>query len=330
MNTIKPHRDHGFDNIRGLLICFVVFAHLLEIRAPFPGSETMYQIIYSFHMPVFLFICGWFAHFDRVRLLGDLLLPYFLLQIIYILFQRWLYGADLVMQFTTPYWLLWFLLALFFYHLMLPLYDVASPKARLGILAGSVVIALLAGYDDSIGYYLTLSRFLTFQPFFLLGYYLRHTEGKPIHNGHRILICCPLVICLVALCLGSFENHMLYGSYSYRAGLYHIGIRFFLGFMAFLWILFFHYILRSVLDRRLPILGCLGKHSFSIFILHGFLVKFIGYRCPQIMESPIVFLLITAIILLVTGNPITDAIFRRLMPGFWIHELLAPQPPKES
>ena len=55
-NTIK--RDYGFDNLKLILICLVVLGHVLEIAQKTPLRVFCYQIIYSFHMPVFIFLFG--------------------------------------------------------------------------------------------------------------------------------------------------------------------------------------------------------------------------------------------------------------------------------
>jgi fucose 4-O-acetylase-like acetyltransferase len=318
---MKPkgkNRDYGFDNIRALLIVCVVFAHLLEIRAPFPGSSNIYRVIYSFHMPVFLFLCGWFARFDRTKIIFGLFIPYLFLQACYIFFQRWLYGSEVVLQFVTPYWLLWFLLALFFYHILLPLYDTAVPKNWLFVLGGTLVLSLLVGYDPSIGYGLTLSRLLVFQPWFLLGFYLRKASHDPLPLYAKLTITVVLVLCTAFLCWSPITNNMLYGSYPYATLQYHAGIRLFLSVLALLWILFFYFVIKPLLNFRIPLITALGQNTLPVFLLHGFFVKYIGYRHPQLLEDPLVFLAITCGILLLTGNVLVGEAFRWLMPDFWI------------
>ena len=57
-------RDYGFDNSKLILIILVVFAHLLEISTKNYGSNNdIYRVIYSFHMPAFVFITGYFSKF---------------------------------------------------------------------------------------------------------------------------------------------------------------------------------------------------------------------------------------------------------------------------
>lgn len=318
MQAAQKGRDYGFDNIRALLIVCVVFAHLLEIRSPFSFGGALYRIIYSFHMPVFLFICGLFAKFDRTKLLFGLLIPYLMLQTAYIFFQRWLYGTNILLQFTTPYWLLWFLLALFFYHLLLPLYDVSSPRKRLAAWLFAFVLSLAAGYDATVGYSMTLSRLLTFQPWFLLGFYGRNASLKIPHRIMKILILIGLILCVILLHYWPITNNMLYGSYPYATLKYHAGTRLFLSILALLWILFFCFVLKPVLSIRIPVITALGQNTLPVFLLHGFIVKYIGYCHPQILENPVHFLAITFGILLLLGNSLTAALFRCLLPNYWV------------
>lgn len=322
-------RDYGFDNIRALLIICVVFAHLLEIRSPFPFGGTLYRVIYSFHMPVFLFICGWFAKFDRKKLIFGLFFPYLLLQTAYVFFQRWLYGTEVLLQFTTPYWLLWFLLALFIYHLLLPLYDVASPRNRLLVWLFVLILSFLVGYDPTIGYSMTLSRVLVFQPWFLLGFYARRTAVRPFPLGIKVAVALLLGVCIAILCCSPISNNMLYGSYPYATLQYHAGIRIFLALMALLWILCFHCVLRPLVNVRIPLVTTLGQNTLPIFLLHGFLVKFIGYRHPQLLDTTAGSLLVACLILVLTGNPFTAALFRCLLPDYWAKKLAERKPPEK-
>lgn len=57
----SPSRDYGMDNLRALLILFAVFGHLLETLDGNGLTVDIYRIIYSFHMPAFVFIMGYFA-----------------------------------------------------------------------------------------------------------------------------------------------------------------------------------------------------------------------------------------------------------------------------
>ncbi|MBO5657209.1 MAG: acyltransferase family protein, partial [Agathobacter sp.] len=88
----QEKRDHSLDNLKAILIFLVVFAHLLEDAAVFDGKVLLYKMIYSFHMPVFIFILGYFAKFRPMKILLHWVVPYLVLQMVYILFANYVLG----------------------------------------------------------------------------------------------------------------------------------------------------------------------------------------------------------------------------------------------
>ena len=52
------------------------------------------------------------------------------------------------------------------WNLIIPYFS----KVRYCILI-AIFVSILCGFDDSIGYYLSLSRTITFSPYFLMGYF---------------------------------------------------------------------------------------------------------------------------------------------------------------
>ena len=80
---MEQTRYNRFDNIRFILIICVVFGHFLEM---IPGAMSLYlyRIIYSFHMPAFIFISGYFAKYNREKILFTFLYTYLLFLPIYI------------------------------------------------------------------------------------------------------------------------------------------------------------------------------------------------------------------------------------------------------
>lgn len=73
--------------------------------------------------------------------------------------------VEFSIQFSTPYWLLWYLLSLIFYYLLIPVIATESKVYAGVILLGTIVLALAIGFDNSIGYYMSLSRTFVFLPF---------------------------------------------------------------------------------------------------------------------------------------------------------------------
>lgn len=172
-------REYQYDNMKFILILLVIFGHLLEyIKGDI--SLNIYRFIYTFHMPVFIFISGYFAKFKRKKIIFQLLIPYIILQTIYIIFDSKLFSSAIVIQYVTPYWLLWFILTLLFYYLIIPLIDTQSSINKLFFIVGSIFLSLFISFTKNIGYYASLHRFFTFLPYFILGYYFKDSKLKEL------------------------------------------------------------------------------------------------------------------------------------------------------
>lgn len=311
-------RDYSFDNIRTILITCVVLGHLLEICTPFPGLRLLYQTIYSFHVPVFIFISGYFARYNIKKIIFSWLCPFLVFQVLYITAQR-LLGSSTPYQFTTPYWHLWFLVACIFYQLLIPAYDTASRTKQITAFVCTVVLALAVGFDETCSKYMTLSRFFTFQPWFLLGYYFRkHTANRPAvfssrHKALRTGILAGLLCAaIVAIYLCNFPNTVFYGSSPYASGVRSMLSRLTVMSISLIWIVFFVYTLRPLLQKRIPLLTALGQNTLPVYILHAVAIMIIDGKLPQLLSSFLSVIITTVGILLLFGNPLIGKIFRFL------------------
>ncbi|MCY1568545.1 acyltransferase family protein [Staphylococcus pettenkoferi] len=174
-------RDYYFDNARAILIFFVVFGHLLQpYKSESPILSALYLTIYSFHMPGFLFISGYFAkkigeqgYLEKVS--RKLLIPYF---IFFAFFSFYYYFTGQTDKVTfdpfNPVFALWFLLTLFLFHVILVIVKDYKPYIVLPV---AIIISLFAGFSSNINEYLSFSRTIIFFPIFYIGYLFqkRHT-----------------------------------------------------------------------------------------------------------------------------------------------------------
>ena len=321
-------REYAWDNLRGLLISLVVLGHILEWSGPFDGQLFWYRTIYSFHMPVFLFLTGYFARFDKNKIIFTLLLPYVIFQTAYLYFDGWLDGDEVVLQYTQPQWLVWYLMVCILYHLLLPLYHTEDRKQQFLALGITFALSLLVGYDQSVGYKLALSRFFVFQPWFLLGYYSRQgnwivrltnwseTRKFPI-KGLLVLAVCilPMVIQMIDL-----PYKILYGASSYETLNYGPSERILAAVTALAWIGFCGLVLRPLLQRRIPLLTTLGQNTMPVYLLHGFLVRYLQYRQFWLLETPWKVAMVLLVTLAVCGNPLAGGVFRKVFSGAWLQK----------
>lgn len=173
MTSLKE-RDYFFDNARAILILLVVFGHMLQ---PYTSGDkylsALYLVIYSFHMPTFLFISGYFAkNIDKPYYLEKiskrLIVPYMIFfaffSIYYFLTGK---SDELQLDPFNPVFALWFLITLFFFHVILVIVRRFNPYKVLSV---SIIISIGAGFSGNIDSYLSISRTIVFFPIFYLGY----------------------------------------------------------------------------------------------------------------------------------------------------------------
>ncbi|MGH3488086.1 MAG: acyltransferase family protein [Actinopolymorphaceae bacterium] len=171
-------RDPFFDNAKFLAIALVVVGHAVEPLLDVPAARAGYLFLYMFHMPVFIIIAGYFSRgfpssSDKVRkLITQLLVPFVVFQLAYMGLARLVGGRDVDITLLDPYFLVWFLLALFAWRLSTPVWH--RLRWPLGMAVG---ISVLAGIQELPGV-LETGRILSLLPFFVLGLMIRaeHVE----------------------------------------------------------------------------------------------------------------------------------------------------------
>lgn len=276
-NGMLKQRDFRMDNIRFILINLVVFGHLLET---FSGDEKdiIYKTFYVFHMPFFIFITGYFAKYNPRKIMRHLVMPYFVFQILYQAFYYYFIerSETLLFQFTTPYWLLWYLMTVIIFYLLLPMLETRSLRKAILIMLGSVILSLIANYDRTVGYYLSLSRTLTFMPFFVAGFYYKRffeqwLKSYIIHHKKIIVLMSSVTLVVISEYIVihmDLAPIILYGSYSYYTSESSWMIRLLIEVSAFAWIILG---LMIIPNKKIPILTQIGQSTMAIFLMHGFL-----------------------------------------------------------
>lgn len=321
-------RNYRVDNIRFLLIFLVVFAHLLEY-IPGKTADSLYRLIYTFHMGAFVFLTGYFAEYKPKKILLSLLWPYFLFQTLYKLFYGYVIqeAETVTLTYTTPYWLLWYLMAVVFYYVLIPMLQQKDLQGRLLGLGIAVAASLLAGMDETVGYYLSLSRFFCYLPFFAAGYYAGHRQGALSYSAGKGMRAALLLGCLVFLILAEnhvlteaelFRRNVLYGSYSYAKEAYSWMERILLHTIAFAWI---GVLFLTVPGRKLPVLSQIGGNTLPVYLLHGFLIRLIRkWKVFQFSEGENLWLAlgIAAGLVLLFGNPVSAWLCKWIFTGHWI------------
>lgn len=160
-----------WDNLKFILIVSVVIGHFINIR----DSVTYHSIfifIYSFHMPLFIFLAGLFHKNKGVWKKALAFLAIYVLYELAIFGTKKLFGVKraklaLFNESAAP----WFMLALCVYVILgYFLYSFMKKKVIRWIILGAfIVLSCVAGYIQDIGSFLSLSKMIHFFPYFLLG-----------------------------------------------------------------------------------------------------------------------------------------------------------------
>jgi fucose 4-O-acetylase-like acetyltransferase len=162
-------RDPHLDNAKYLAILLVAAGHGLSGLRDVPIASAVWNFIYLFHMPTFVMISGYLSKRftltdDKVvRLVGSTLAPYLIFQCAYSLFAWGVDGRAFQFDVLDPYYLTWFLLALFVWRLL------TSVWRRLRFPLATAVLVCLLGYMTDIGSTLDMYRILGLVPFYVLG-----------------------------------------------------------------------------------------------------------------------------------------------------------------
>ncbi len=163
---MEKQRIYLFDNLKFFLIITVVIGHFADSIIEYPSFKSLFLFIYSFHMPLFIYISGVFHKNKKTleKVLIYTLLGYLLK--IAIFFTKIISGTETKFQFFTEQGIPWFMFALAAFTLMS--YLLRNINKRF-VLLFALFLGCIVNYDASIGDFLYLSRIIVFFPFYHLG-----------------------------------------------------------------------------------------------------------------------------------------------------------------
>ncbi|WP_068673890.1 acyltransferase family protein [Oceanobacillus sp. Castelsardo] len=271
-------RNAFIDNAKVLFIFLVVFGHMIQPFTFDSGKvNTLYLWIYTFHMPAFIMVSGFFAKGSSDKgyiwnLIRKLLVPYIIFQGIYTLFYYSVGNEGWKTEPFEPHWSLWFLLSLFCWHLLLIVYK--KWPAKIGIPL-SVAIGLVVGFFNEIGHTFSLSRTLVFFPFFLIGFHLTQKQlllvKRPVAKVASVFVMIAVAVFLYYI--PNIDSGWFLQSKPYAelgAGEYNAAIR----LVVYITAAFMTAsILAWVPERNLNWVTELGKRTLFVYLLHGFFIQ---------------------------------------------------------
>ena len=262
-------RNYFLDNYKAFLILLVVIGHFIEPCYTNTLFLTVLKwIIFSFHMPAFIFISGYFSKKDMglEKLIQKLVIPYFVFELLYYFLYVFVIHKETGLYFNRPKFSLW--MALFFWRIATPYVKKIPGNLFIAITGG-----LLIGFTQ-LGNFFSIPRTLFFYPFFLAGYYFQESWFESIRRHWKAFTA---GLASLAGLLGGWvlitgqelTPFIFYGRYSYEdMGLtngWGLLIRLVCYGISFLAI----FALCAFIPRKQHFYSILGVRTMPIYLFHG-------------------------------------------------------------
>ncbi len=319
-------RDVKLSNMKGLLIFLVVFGHLI---APYRQSYNGFYLgIYSFHMPLFILISGYFAKHASYKKVINMILLYLTFQPIYKVFLMIIKPElDFNIMYDRPYYHLWYLVSMAAWCLIAIVIQKSFIKniSKVFLVFSCFIIGIISrfftgpvvswvqNYDsDYNSYTLSYQRTLSFLPFFLLGMMISQDTMHRLYHSlkGRIRLLLIIITGVFVLFLLAHTNNLEYiikGSYGVdqmKGNLLATTAKIVLGYILALLIC---YILLNLISNKQTILTKWGDRTLPIFLFHMFAVRFLKdstflKSLNQWLQLPLLFIITIVIVCLLSSD----------------------------
>lgn len=307
------NRSTYWDNIKGFLILFVVFGHILYQCYDRAGYiPAVIDYIYMFHMPAFVFVSGYFGKSENSRSfksISKLVFLYFIFNSI-TLFIKYREGMTSLIE---PLYSYWYLIALIVWRLTA--HRLAKFKWINIILFAA---ALVAGFFPSIDNQFAIARIIGFYPFYMLGYQLSSEKNSKLTGtGYRDRALLGTVTLLCAAILGFASREFLdvtgnkLNLIPYASPVDALGRAALFGTA----LLAVYAVRCFALDREIPLITMFGENSLWIFVLHRMFALWSG-DFISILPAPLlipVSIVLSFGICLLFGNRIVAKYMNRFL-----------------
>ena len=264
-------RNYFLDNYKAFLILLVVIGHFIEPCYTNTLFLTVLKwIIFSFHMPAFIFISGYFSKKDMglEKLIQKLVIPYFIFELLYYFLYVFVIHKETGLYFNRPKFSLWYLMSLFFWRIATPYLKRIPGNLFIAITGG-----LLIGFIQ-LGNFFSIPRTLFFYPFFLAGYYFQENWFDTVRRHWKAftigLAAAPGLLGGWVLFTGQeLTPFIFYGRYSYAdmgltngVGLLVRLVCYGISFLAI-------FAVCAIIPRKKHFYSILGVRTMSIYLFHG-------------------------------------------------------------
>lgn len=273
-------RNEYYDNAKFIFIFLVVLGHLLEPSINESNiTKSIFIFIYIFHMPCFIFTTGYFTKIKSWKKTFkeclNFLIMYIVVQVLFISFTKIIHVNNYKLTLFTPYYIYWYIFAMVLWKFIFRIFYKINLKL---LFIFSLIIGLAVGLLDNIGTELSLSRVFVFFPFFILGYYykINRLNIKNIIKNKLIAFNILFIaFIIVANNIKIIKYQWLYCFSSYS----DLKVSQFNGMIdrSFIYVIQFILLFAvfSLIPDKKEIFTSWGANTLSIYLVHGFIIKFI-------------------------------------------------------
>ena len=325
----RRERDTSLDALKGLLILLVIIGHAIEQVSFFSGMSGaekqvysyLYNVIYSFHMGVFVFLSGFFTGKGRngreenEKIVGRILIPFLVFQAVF-----WVLISRRISGLFIPRYVLWYMLSLFFWRILI------RPLSRFKFLFPvSLAMAILIGFTKADALF-SISRTVAFFPFFVAGYQMNKETIAKIRRLKLVWVIPLMLLSFAAALLLCRLVPGLSSAVKMNSPYQSTGLSNWEGAAVRAVILLTGFTMTVSLLAAAPYLPkglCrFGVHSVTIYLGHAVLVKMCGFilaRLPSRASHwvlPIYIIAVTGCAALVFSSPWAVRLYDRIVQ--WI------------
>ena len=195
---------------------------------------------------------------------------------------QWGHPVKIDMQFFTPRWTLWYLMAMIIYQLLLPVFDTKNKRHRVAYLLLSMILGIVIGYNPDTENFMAMSRIMNFFTVFPGGYYEKTVDfsfdmgNREIRKRQKLQQRFLQLELLWGFILVSrlSTRKLFWGTESFDGGVYTWYTRILAWIIAFLWI---WVLIVWVPTRRIPVIEVIGKNTLSVYLLHTIVILILMY-----------------------------------------------------
>ena len=306
----KSKRNTLMDNLKGFLMICVVLGHFCEeYSSTHPRLNYIIFLLYLFHMPLFIYISGYFSKKYSFKKNCKLIYQFILFGIIYTLIVNIISNTRVKFEFENAPWTLWYLISLFYWRTII--HFIKTKKIKLVIFI-SFICAIFVGCFKNIGNYFSLARTIGFFPFFLLGYYSNEKTIEKIKKFNKIAIVAFVLLVLVSTFV-IVRTHLIPLMFQWSSRSFNeIGINYTDGIIYKILILLLEICsciaIINLAPQKKTILSRFGESTITIYGFHASLVYIITHFIKDIPYRgfiyPLIILLTATLVFVLSSSPV--------------------------